>query len=199
MNAMSATFRRRAPSTIDSEDLHLSAALVAGNREAFRLLVEQETPRIFRTCYRILGRVDEAEEATQETFVLAYRGLHTYRGDGPPGAWVARIATRESWRRAASGARLRAVTTPLDPTAFDAPDGNRGPLDEAIDSEERERVRLAVERLGDPYREAVTLRFFGELSIAEIASLLGRPEGTVKAQLHRGLTRLRDLLQEVVA
>src|SRR6187200_3326729 len=107
MNAMSATFRRRAPSTIDSEEFRLSAALVAGDREAFRLLVEQETPKIFRTCYRILGRIDEAEEATQETFVLAYRGLHTYRGDGPPGAWVARIATRESWRRAASGARLR--------------------------------------------------------------------------------------------
>ena len=195
LEATTATLRRGASSSLDTDDRRLARALVAGEQEAFRVLVESETPQVFRTCYRILGRVDEAEEATQETFVLAYRALHTFRGDGPAGAWVARIATREAWRRASLSARRRSLTTTLDPAVMEAPAEGRGPLDHAIDAEEREHVRLAVERLPEPYREIVTLRFFGELSILEIASALGRPEGTIKAQLHRGLKRLRNRLE----
>jgi RNA polymerase sigma-70 factor (ECF subfamily) len=187
-----ATLRPGAASSFDTEDLVLSRALAAGEAEAFRVLVERETPKVFRTCYRILGRIDEAEDATQETFVLAFRALHTFRGDGPVGAWVARIATRESWRRASQGARRRSLTTPLDASVMDVPTLERGPLDQTLDAEERERVRLAVAALKDPYREIVTMRFFGELSIAEISRALRRPEGTVKAQLHRGLRRLRE-------
>ena len=174
----------------------MSRALVAGDGQAFQVLVERETPKVFRTCYRILGRVDEAEEAAQETFVLAYRSLATFRGDGPAGAWLMRIATRESWRRAALRSRRRAQTMTLDTDSLSVPAAGRGPLDEAIASEERERVRLAVEQLSEPYREVVTLRYFGELSLLEICAALDRPEGTVKAQLHRGLKRLRGLFGE---
>jgi RNA polymerase sigma-70 factor, ECF subfamily len=191
-----ATLRPGAASSFDTDDLVLSRALAAGDAEAFRVLVERETPRVFRTCYRILGRIDEAEDTTQETFMLAYRALHTFRGDGSAGAWVARIATREAWRRASHGARRRSLTTPLDRAAINAPAEGRGPLDATVEAEERERVRLAVAGLTVPYREIVTLRFFGELSINEISTALRRPEGTVKAQLHRGLKRLRVALEE---
>jgi RNA polymerase sigma-70 factor (ECF subfamily) len=188
-----ATFRHAAPTSV--ADDRFARALTDGDREAFRVLVEYETPRVFRTCYRILGRVDEAEEATQETFVLAYRALHSFRGDGSAGAWVARIATRESWRRASQAARHRSMSTSLDAAVIARPVESRGPLEQAIHAEERERVRLAVSRLREPYREIVTLRFFGELSLLEIATAVGRPEGTVKAQLHRGLKRLREQLE----
>jgi RNA polymerase sigma-70 factor (ECF subfamily) len=194
-----ATLGRSSASSLDADDRVLARALVAGDAEAFRILVERETTRVFRTCYRILGRIDEAEDATQETFVLAYRGLHTFRGDGSAGAWVARIASRESWRRAAQRARRRRLTTSLDGAAMETPTAARGPLDETLHAEEREAVRLAVADLSDPYREIVTLRFFGELSIVEIAAVLGRPEGTVKAQLHRGLKRLRAPLAGRIA
>jgi RNA polymerase sigma-70 factor (ECF subfamily) len=190
VDGTTATFRPGAASSFDADDLALSRALVAGDAEAFRFFVERETPKVFRTCYRILGRIDEAEEATQESFVLAYRALQTFRGDGPAGAWVARIATRESWRRATQGARRRSLTAPLEAAALTM--AARGPLDQTLDAEERERVRLAVAALRDPYREIVTLRFFGDLSIAEIATTVRRPEGTVKAQLHRGLRQLRE-------
>jgi RNA polymerase sigma-70 factor (ECF subfamily) len=191
VDGTTATFRAGAASSFDADDLALSRALVAGDAEAFRFFVERETPKVFRTCYRILGRIDEAEDATQESFVLAYRALQSFRGDGPAGAWVARIATRESWRRASQGARRRSLTAPLEEAALTATVA-RGPLDQTLDAEERERLRLAVAALKDPYREIVTLRFFGDLSIAEIATTVRRPEGTVKAQLHRGLRRLRE-------
>ena len=173
------------------DDLALARSLAAGDDEAFRQLVDLETPSVFRTCYRILGRVDEAEDATQETFVLAYRSLASFRGDGRPGAWLTRIATRECWRRAAVRNRRNSATTSLDEMLIETLPGATSPLGDLVAAEERTRVRKAVEALGEPYREVVALRFFGELSLLDIAAATGRPEGTVKAQLHRGLERLR--------
>jgi len=177
------------------DDLALARSLAAGEEEAFRTLVDQETTSVFRTCYRILGRVDEAEDATQETFVLAYRSLASFRGDGRPGAWLSRIATRECWRRAAVRSRRATATTALDEVVLETLPGSCSPLGDLLAAEERNAVRRAVENLGEPYREVVALRFFGELSLLDIAAATGRPEGTVKAQLHRGLARLRRALQ----
>lgn len=184
-----------APS-VDEADRALVQALVAGDRKAFQVLVERETPRVFRTCYRVLGRVEDAEEATQETFVLAFRALGAYRGDGHPAAWLTRIAVREAWRRAADRSRRRAVTTSLDDSVMAIPHGARDPMAQAVHEEERERVRASVGRLPERYRQVVTMRFFAELSIPEITAATGRPEGTVKAQLHRGLKRLREIVED---
>jgi RNA polymerase sigma-70 factor (ECF subfamily) len=176
------------------DDLQLARSLAAGDEAAFHQLVEMETRAVFRTCYRILGRVDEAEDATQETFVLAYRSLASFRGEGRPGAWLARIATRECWRRAAGRNRRAAATTALDEVLIETLPGAASPLGEVLAAEERARIRQAVQDLGEPYREVVALRFFGELSLVDIATATGRPVGTVKAQLHRGLERLRRAL-----
>lgn len=85
------------------------------------------------------------------------------------------------------------------------------PLDEAVEAtmpdptdvaravlaqEEREDLRRAVAELPDPYREVVSMRFLAERSVAEIATVTGRPEATIKTQLYRGLARLRTLLEE---
>ncbi|MEO7118832.1 MAG: sigma-70 family RNA polymerase sigma factor, partial [Candidatus Limnocylindrales bacterium] len=172
-------------------DLEHAEALRSGDPEAFRLLVERETTAVFRTCYRILGRVDEAEDAAQDAFVQAYRALASYRGDGPAGAWLARIATREAWRRSGRS-RRRTVAELSDTHRLIQLD----PLSEAVATEQREVIRLAVATLPDPYREVVALRFFSELSVADIATAMGRPEGTIKAQLHRGLQRLRGSLTQ---
>ena len=192
--AAPATFPDSSPSNGGVDEEALSRALVAGDGQAFRVLVERETTRVFRTCYRVLGRVPEAEDATQETFVLAYRALGTYRGDGHPAAWLTRIATRVAWRRAADGSRRRSMTAPLDASAEWLVSDTPGPAAVAIASDEREQVRLAVAGLPQPYREVITLRFFADLSLFEICAATGRPEGTVKAQLHRGLKRLRTIL-----
>ena len=173
------------------DDLALTVALTAGDEDAFRTLVELETARVFRTCYRILGRIEDAEDATQETFVLAHRSLASYRGDGRPSAWLVRIATRHCWRRAAANRRQVAFTTPLDEELEARLPGAGDPVREALDSERREALRRMVAALGEPYREVITLRFFGELSLADICIVTDRPMGTVKAQVHRGLEQLR--------
>jgi RNA polymerase sigma-70 factor, ECF subfamily len=177
------------------DDTALAEALTAGDEDAFRTLVELETPSVFRTCYRILGTIEDAEDATQETFVLAHRNLASYRGDGRPGAWLVRIATRHSWRRATAVRRRMAHTMALDQTLEASLAGGADPAREVLESERREFLRTAVERLPEPYREVLTLRFFGELSLADICLVTERPMGTVKAQIHRGLDRLRPSVE----
>jgi RNA polymerase sigma-70 factor (ECF subfamily) len=180
------------------EDFSTRDALVGGDAEAWQRLVEQETPRVFRTCYRILGRVDVAEDATQEAFISAYRSIGGYRGDGSAGAWLCRIATRESWRRAASERRKASMVTPFEQTgAHELRDGD-DPLTAALSAEQAEQIRRAVAALPEPYREVISLRFLSELSIEDVAAVTQRPIGTVKAQLHRGQSRLRQAIGRTV-
>lgn len=169
----------------------LAQALAAGDERAFRMLIEQQATPVLRLCYRILGGIEEAEDAAQEAFVLAFKARATYRGDGSPDAWIARIATRVAWRRKARGARRKAVTMPLDDALIAMLRDPADPAADALLAERGEAVRDAVATLPEPYREVVSLRYFADLSPAAIAEATHRPEGTVRAQLHRGLGRLR--------
>jgi RNA polymerase sigma-70 factor, ECF subfamily len=177
------------------DDLALVKAVTGGDGDAFRHIVERESGHVFRTCHRILGRVDEADDVTQETFMVAYRSLDTFRGQGPLGAWLARIATRQAFRRVTQ----RKVLVSLDPVRHDRMDPRPGPLGSVIAAERQAAIRGAVAALGEPYREVVALRFFGELSLAEIAEATERPVATVKTHLRRGLERLRQQLGEEAA
>ena len=176
------------------DDRGLVDTILAGDRDAFRLLVEREEVAVFRACLRILGRPHDAEDVAQESFVMAYRSLGSYRGDGPLGGWLMRIAMRQAFRRL--GQRRDTVELPTElPT--NAPGFD--PLAITLAGERQREVRLAVAALREPYREVVALRFFGELSLDEIASVTRRPLNTVKTHLRRGLERLRPILGREVA
>jgi RNA polymerase sigma-70 factor (ECF subfamily) len=169
-------------------------AVLAGDRDAFRVLVDHESAAVIRACHRILGDIHEAEDAAQEAFVTAFRSLAGWRSDGPFGAWLTRIAIRIALRLA----QKRRDVAWIDPTNPDRPLDIPGGFDPASSSLRAERaadVRAAVARLDEPYRETVALRFFGELSLDEIAIQTGRPLGTVKTHLHRGLIRLRGAVE----
>ena len=169
-------------------------AVLAGDRDAFRFLVEREGPAVQRACHRVLGDLHEAEDAAQEAFVTAFRSLAAWRGDGPFGAWLTRIAIRIALRRA-QRRRDVAWIDPSDPsTGVDLP-GGQDPAFTTLRAERAAGVRAAVGRLDEPYREVVALRFFGELSLEEIAVQTGRPLGTVKTHLRRGLLRLRSSVE----
>ena len=187
-----------------ADDRELVTAVVAGRRDAFRPLVERNGPALVRACYRILGDLAEAEDVAQEAFVIAYRSLDTWRGDGPFGAWLARIGVRLAIRRARSRRAVVRIDVPSGTGAGSGFDDRQDALvraghvdrdDPALIVSRNERageIRRAVARLDEPYAEVVALRFFGERSLLEIADVTGRPLATVKTHLRRGLLRLRD-------
>ena len=193
---------RDAGATIDERQI--VADVLAGDRDAFRALVERESRQVVAACARILGDRHEAEDVAQEAFVIAYRSLASWRSDGPFGAWLARIAVRLATRRA--GQRRQVVW--LDPLAADADQPGRDrfrtsgahdavdPAHAVLRSERDAQLRAAVAALDEPYREVVALRFFAQRSLNEIAQTTDRPLGTVKTHLHRGLARLRRSLEE---
>ena len=167
--------------------------VLAGDRDAFRALVEREGPGVVRACHRVLADLHEAEDAAQEAFVTAFGALATWRRDGPFGAWLTRIAVRIAIRRAG---KRKPVTwiDPGDPGGLDVP-GGIDPAAATLRAERDGAIRRALADLDEPYRETVSLRYFGELSLNEIAEVTGRPLGTVKTHLHRGLLRLRTSLE----
>ena len=170
------------------DDRALVTAVRSGDRDAFGLLVDRETAAVYRTCLRILGRPPDAEDVTQESFVAAYRSIGQFRGEGSLRGWLLRIATRQSYRRLAQ----RRPDAELDTIgAAHLSDTSADPTRVVVAAERRDDVRRAVNELTDPYREVVALRFFGEMSLAEVAEATGRPINTVKTHLRRGLEQLR--------
>ena len=173
------------------DDRALVDAAREGDREAFGVMVELETRAVFRTCLRILGSPADAEDVTQETFVAAFRSIRSFRGDAPLRAWLLRIATRQSFRRLARRRPTSDVERIPEPMLADH---RSEPAGVVLASEGARDVRRAVGALPDPYREVVALRFFADLSLAEVADATGRPINTVKTHLRRGLERLRPVL-----
>lgn len=186
------------------DDRAIVDAVLGGDRDAYRHLVERESASVVRSCHRVLGDLHEAEDAAQEAFVTAYRSLASWRGDGPLGAWLTRIAVRIAVRQA-SKRRSVAWLEPADPadggrsTATDSQSVAARPRTDpamlAVRAERAADLRSAVAVLPEPYREVVTLRFFGELSLEEIARQTDRPLSTVKTHLRRGLLRLRGTVE----
>jgi RNA polymerase sigma-70 factor, ECF subfamily len=176
------------------DDHELAQAIVAGDRDAFRLLVDRESGPVVRACTRVLGNAEAAEDVAQECFVTAFQLIGTWRGEGSLHGWLLRIAVNRALRAAKSQPRLLPLEDETGEPAVIA--GGTEPLNELLTVERDRTVQAAVASLPEPYRETIVLRYFGELSIAEIAAATGRPIGTVKTHLGRGLLRLRPVLAE---
>ena len=181
------------------EDRQLVDAILAGDSELFRGLVERESPSVTAICRRIVGDPTEAQDIAQDAFLQAYRGLATYRGTAPFSAWLRRIAIRAAIARVAA----RRDETTLDAEALDpraaALQSGDDPEFAALAVEERAAIVDAISALPDVQREAIVLRFFGDLSLQEIAANTDLPVGTVKSRLHRGIAALRDQLEPRLA
>jgi RNA polymerase sigma-70 factor (ECF subfamily) len=173
-------------------------AIRAASPDAFRRLVEREVDPVFRLAYRILGNAQDAEDVAQETFVIAYRSIDTFRGEGTIGAWLRTIAARLAVRHATR----RHPAASVDKLAFELPDaapGASGPLAGILSGERAATIRRAISELPEAQREVIALRFFGDLTLLEIADMTGRPLPTCKSHLRRGLIRLRQVLRSEVA
>jgi RNA polymerase sigma-70 factor (ECF subfamily) len=164
-----------------------------GDQAAFQELVERYQGAVYNLAYRMLGAPEEAEDAAQEIFVRIYRQLARYDRSRKFSTWVLAIATNyciDQLRRR----RLQLV--PLENIIPWARAREAGPEREALDREASDELQTLLRRLPEKYRAVLILRYWEELSCAEIGEVLGVPEGTVKTQLHRARKALERLMTE---
>lgn len=169
-------------------ELDLIAQAKHGDRQAFGELVRSHRAGVVNVVYRMCGDVHLAEDAAQEAFVRAWRGLHGYQPRSPFRNWVYRIAINA----ARDVLRRRRETVDVESLPLAAPNG--GP-EAALQNKERdELVRQAVSALPPASREVLVLREYEGLSYREIADTLNIPTGTVMSRLNYARTRLREAL-----
>jgi RNA polymerase sigma-70 factor (ECF subfamily) len=165
-----------------------------GDARAYEVLVRRYQDLAFRTAWVIAGGAD-AEDAAQEGFVKAWYALPRFRAGSPFRPWLLAIVANEARNRRRSGRRQDDLALRV---AEDRPSGDAAPSPEAaaLATEQRRLLLAAVGRLGENDRQAITCRYFLELSEAEMAAALGCRPGTVKSRLSRALERLRAVLAE---
>jgi len=175
----------------------LLAALVCREPTAFERLVAAYQDRLFNFAVRYTGSREDAEEVVQDAFVKAHRALYQRLAADrlvnlSLTPWLYRIALNTARNHCR---RRELPTAPLPaPDEAEDPSGglhSGGPEDEAERDGLRGALAAELRRLPDRYRAAVVLRHVEGLTYAEIAEVLGQPLGTVKANVHRGMLRMR--------
>jgi RNA polymerase sigma-70 factor (ECF subfamily) len=186
---------------VASDTAALTAALARNLDATFEALVRSQQDRLYTIALRMLADPGDAEEVVQDAFVRAYRALGTYDRrrieDLQLRPWLTTIVLNACRNRAR---RRRPATVPLD-----GPDEERSPVlvrderpephDAALRREAAHHWAALVAALPVTYRAPVVLRHVDGLSYAEMSVALGRPEGTLKAQVHRGLALLRGAVE----
>lgn len=179
---------------LDLGDPELVAHAQGGNVDAIEALYDRHRPNIFRYVWSRVGDRHTAEDLTGDVFLRMLAALPQYRTTGMPfRAWLYRIAhnllvDHFRWEN-------KRAEVPLD-TIEERDAGRYDPASTAERKLDAERVRHALSQLDPSHREIVVLRFLCELSLREVAQILGKTEAAVKSLQHRSLTALRQALTQ---
>ena len=191
---------------VDSDAAQV-ALVLGGDRDAFRVLVERHSRRLFRLAYRMTGNEQDAEEIVQDALVRAYRRLDRFEQRSNFGTWVYRICancaldrmrkqrTEDVHREHAPQPEDDEAKGPLETAASDAP----GPDRLALSGELGQGVRTAMNSLSATERAAFVMRHVDGHSIEEIADALGLNIGATKNSVFRAVQKLRRHLEPLVS
>lgn len=172
-------------------------ASARGDLDAFNSLVSRHERSVLNLCWRMLGSLAEAEDASQDTFIKAWTNAGTFKG-GTVRPWLLRIASNTCYDQLR--ARGRKPTGSLDAIEYEEEPGwstQSDPVDPVafVESGDLGRVlEAALAQISDEQRLAVTLCDIQGFPLAEASQIMGISVGTVKSRLFRGRSRLRDLI-----
>jgi RNA polymerase sigma-70 factor (ECF subfamily) len=171
-----------------------------GDQTVFEYLYRTHSKRVFAVCLRIVGDPTEAEDLTQEVFLLLFRKIHTFRGDSAFTTWLHRLTVNLVLMS------LRKRRTPVIPIEA-TPDSDEGSPSQGVDvgapdlslegSIDRINLARCIAQLPAGFRTMFVLHDIQGYEHHEIAKLLGRSVGDSKSQLHKARKRLRELLHEI--
>ena len=193
-------FRGICVNTVDGSMKEEQAGLIAdciqGDETAIMQLISAHQLSVFRLALSVLNDPDEANEATQDTFIAALRALKSYRETSSFKAWLYTIAlnvSRSRLRKRKTLERLQNTLTAI----FQVQSQHSPTVEEAvIGNEEDTALWDALEKLGEKHRIPIVLRYYHDLAVAEIAKILNIKEGTAHSRLSIGRERLRAALEQ---
>ena len=174
-------------------DAAVVKVVLAGDPDAFAVLVGRYYDRYARYAVHMLGNREDAEEALQDAFLRAYRSLAQYEERERFGAWLYRILVNQCRTVAAQRRRRELAFPDVDPAAADGP-ATAGPADDPAG----ERLDALLALLPPDQREAVVLKYTEDLTFEEMAAVTGAKVSTRKLRVKRALERLRKAIPEAL-
>ncbi len=174
----------------EDEEAVLIRRCQAGDKTAFRTLVEKYRTVMFGTAFLMTRDHILAEDALQEALVRIWKNLPSLRRQGSLKAWLVRIVINEvngqmRKKRLPSVSLENAVEIKADCDEV---------ATKLIRSEEHQRLRQAIESLSPEHKQTIILRYFSDLTVPEVARAMGKREGTIKSRLSRALNRLHEII-----
>ena len=163
----------------------------SGDADSFALLVDRYANRCYGYFYRLTGNRDLSDELLSELFVKLVEKIGSYKG-GAFESWLFRIASNIFHDHLRGKQRRRKL---LDARRAELELGSKAPRRSDAKDERLDRLQIQLHRLDDDTRDLILLRFYSELSFKEIARIRSEPIGTALSKLHRGLKKLRDLME----
>ncbi len=174
---------------------------LAGETDAFSLLVQRWERHIYGLSLRMLGRDEDAREVCQETFLAAFRNLRKFRGEAKFSSWLYRIALNACHSRLRKqGAVVEQSIDQEDDDGrrFELAENGVENLPERLQRDQRaELVRKALQALPAEMRQVIIMKEYEELKFSEIAEILQIPVSTVKSRLYAGLQQMGARLEKV--
>jgi RNA polymerase sigma-70 factor (ECF subfamily) len=172
-----------------NDDLRLIEESRRGDSNALEMLIEGHWKKVFNFCWRLLGNREDAEEATQRTFIAAFRNMKKFRGDSSFKTWLFSIALNECRMSKRKHRPAEAITA----SANDIED-TENPENEFYDKERAALLRKALGRLPLKQRAVITLRINEELTFREIADALQCSVNSAKVNFQHGINRLKEMM-----
>ncbi|PAB61399.1 RNA polymerase subunit sigma-24 [Anaeromicrobium sediminis] len=174
----------------------------SGDVESFELLIKDYEKRAFNIAYRMLGNVEDANDATQEAFIKIYKHINKFKGDSSFSTWLYRIVTNTCLDILRKNKNKKTLSYD-NPTETEEGTIKREFVDHKTNTEktvEREMVKKelheCINSLGDSHKTAIILRDINGFSYKEIAHILSCSEGTVKSKINRARKNLKNLLED---
>ncbi len=182
-----------------TSDEQIVERALTGDAEAFGEIVQRWERRIFALAFGMLGREEDARDATQETFLAAFRNLRAFRGEAKVSSWLHRIAVNQCITRQRRAKVRKESGLEEDEEKHAASFSTPVHYSPALVVEGRERsaaVRRAVNSLPLDLRQVIVMKEFEELTFREMADALDVPLSTVKSRLYTALRQLQLRLQK---
>jgi RNA polymerase sigma-70 factor (ECF subfamily) len=172
----------------------------AGDQEAFRVLVERHSVRLFQVAYRMTGNEQDAEDVVQDSFLRAYKQLDRFESRAGFATWLHRIAVNCSLDLLRKRKRRdeRTDAADLDTLERESTPASPAPDHQVFHFEVRQKVEAAMEQLTPMERTAFVLRHFEGRSIGEIGRVLGAGQSATKQSIFRAVQKLRRALEPVL-